>query len=161
MTVKRQYFRLGKVTEVSQKWWNENQQDLAPVSGNTLTLGETYLVKIHVGTDAARQQVALESYLASGLKLINPRFLTEATAVGYDQGYNWPFYHQELRADRFFASATRVDQKTWGDGKEHEITYVVRAQVPGTFMEPPVSVYPMYQPEVEAHTAFRELVIEE
>jgi len=155
VTVKRQYFKLGKVVE-GENYWSRPERDLAPLSGNTFTLGETYLVKITVDFDQEHREVALESYLPAGLRVLNTRFLTEADQVGEDQ-WNWPFSYQEFRPDRFFASARYYSEYNGAQ----EVTYYVRATTPGTFLEPPVSVYPMYRPEVEAHTAFREIVVQE
>ncbi|MGE3278482.1 MAG: alpha-2-macroglobulin [Candidatus Altimarinota bacterium] len=152
--VQRQYFRLGEVKETDEDWWTRQERDLAPVSGGKFKVGETYLVKITTHFVDPQRMVALESYLPAGFMLLNPRFQTQQTQVGEDQ-WNWPFYHQELRSDRFFASADYL-----GD-QEQETTYYVRAIVPGEFLEPPVSVFPMYRPEIEGHTEFRRIVIEE
>jgi len=152
--VQRQYFSLGQVKETDEGWWNRQERDLAPVSGGTFKVGETYLVKVTTDFVDPQRMVALESYLPAGFMLLNPRFQTQQTQVGEDQ-WNWPFYHQELRADRFFASADYLGNQPY------ETTYYVRAIVPGEFLEPPVSVFPMYRPEIEGHTEFRRIIIEE
>lgn len=154
--VTRQYYKLGAVKETDNGWWKQQERDLAPVSGTTFKLGETYLVKVKVDFDKPQRQIALESFLPAGFKLINTRFLTEQTQVGEDR-WNWPFYHEEFRSDRYFASAEYV-----GDyDREVELSYYVRPIVAGEFLEPPVSVYPMYRPDVEGHTEFRKVTIEE
>lgn len=155
--VTRQYYKLGAVKETDNGWWKQQERDLAPVSGAQFKLGETYLVKVKVDFDKPQRQVALESYLPAGFKLINTRFLTEQTQVGEDR-WNWPFYHEEFRADRYFASAEYIDNY-YRD--EVELSYYVRPIVAGEFLEPPVSVYPMYRPEVEGHTEFRKVTISE
>ena len=155
--VTRQYYKLGAVKETDNGWWKQQERDLAPVSGASFKLGETYLVKVKVDFDKPQRQVALESFLPASFKLINTRFLTEQTQVGEDQ-WNWPFYHEEFRADRYFASAEYVDNY-YRD--EVELSYYVRPIVAGEFLEPPVSVYPMYRPDVEGHTEFRRVTIEE
>jgi|CXWL01.1.fsa_nt_gi uncharacterized protein YfaS (alpha-2-macroglobulin family) len=156
VTVKRQYFKMGKVKETDNGWWKQSERDLAAVSGNSFKLGETYLVRLTVHFDQAQHQIALESYLPAGLKLVNTAFLTEQTQVNEDR-WNWPFDHQEFRADRFFASAKQF----YTGNEDVTIDYYVRANIAGTFQEPPVSVYPMYRPEIEGHTAFGKIVIEE
>jgi uncharacterized protein YfaS (alpha-2-macroglobulin family) len=154
VTVDRQYFRMGEVKETENDWWNQMERDLAPVTNGTFKVGETYMVKVTTDFVDPQRMVALESYLPAGFRLLNPAFKTDQTQVGANQ-WNWPFYHQELRSDRFFASADYVD-----NGKD-TVTYYVRAIVPGEFLEPPVSVFPMYRPEIEGHTEFRKIVIEE
>ncbi|MDF2379161.1 MAG: MG2 domain-containing protein [Candidatus Gracilibacteria bacterium] len=154
VTVSRQYHQLGMVKEEEGDWWTREARDLAPISGTTFTLGETYLVKVKVSYDDQHRELALESFLPAGFRLLNPRFKTDQAQVGEDQ-WSWPYNYRERRADRFFASAR------YGYDTDQEVTYYVRAEIPGTFLEPPVSVYPMYRPEIEAHTEFRKVTIKE
>lgn len=153
--VSRQYFKLGEIKEdEDDNWWTRAERDLAPVSSSSFTLGETYMVKIKIDYEREHRELALESYLPAGFRLLNPRFNTDQTQVGEDL-WSWPYNYRERRSDRFFASAR------YAYDTEQELTYFVRAEIPGTFLEPPVSAYPMYHPEVEGHTAFRTITVKE
>ncbi len=151
-TVSREIFAV-EMDDEKENYWDKNIKEIE-VDQNILKIGETYLVKLKIKFDSDQRDVAIEDYLPGGIKVLNSIFKTNSSAV--DDRRNWwsAFNHVEYKKDQVFATASRV--RKW---QEYEFRYFITPTVEGEFTNPPVSVYPMYNPEVSAHTGYSELKI--
>jgi len=122
------------------------------IENNTLTVGENYMVKIIIEADEDQRDIALESYLPGGIKVLHSKFKTDGSDA--DEEKNWVFRYNEYKKDVVFASAKHINED-----REYEFTYFITPMIEGNFILPPVSVYPMYDPSVEGHTGYEELKI--
>jgi uncharacterized protein YfaS (alpha-2-macroglobulin family) len=76
--------------------------------------------------------------------VINSRFKTESSALDNVMAYN--FGYVEYRPDRVMANASYV----WSASKEVSFEYYFRAEFAGSYLQPPVVGYLMYEPEIRA-----------
>ncbi len=130
----------------------------AAVSGNDLTLGKVYTMRVVFYSSKDRTYFALRAPLPSGAEPIDGSLVTsqvvkppadkssEDTDVAAldeapDKGYTSRIYDSEVR---FF-----FDQLDRG---RHDVSFLFRATTPGVFPTPPVQAELMYQPEVFGRT---------
>jgi uncharacterized protein YfaS (alpha-2-macroglobulin family) len=87
--------------------------------------------------------------------VINSRFKTESSAIreAGDMAYN--FNYVEYRPDRVMANASYV----WSGNKEIAFEYYFRAEFEGSYVQPPIVGYLMYEPEVRSSGEFREVEV--
>lgn len=156
------------LVENSRGFWIEREvsafgETVTPLSwDDNLELGQNYQVKLKVVTAKPHRQVLVEDPIPSGTEIVNfdldnaDQTLNNAESnKGCDWGWCRPLVqHKEYRDDRarFF-----IDYLPAGT---HEITYVLRPRLSGTFEWLPAKVEEMYAPEVAANTPGRSVVIE-
>jgi uncharacterized protein YfaS (alpha-2-macroglobulin family) len=76
--------------------------------------------------------------------VINSRFKTESSALDNDMAYT--FNYVEYRPDVVMANASYV----WSGSEEVAFEYYFKAEFEGSYLQPPVVGYLMYEPEVRA-----------
>ena len=135
-----------------KNWYADNIKEV-DIDQNKLKIGETYMVKLEMEFDKSARDVSIEDHLPAGVKVLNPRFKTVSSDTD-EMGYMWPFNHIEYKKNMVFATANRINS-----GKKYEFKYFITPTIEGVFTMPPVSVFPMYQPSIEAHTGYSELTI--
>ncbi|URA09198.1 alpha-2-macroglobulin family protein [Thermospira aquatica] len=119
-----------------------------PVS--VFTRGKDYLVKIEVAVSQPRYMVVLEDHLPAGAEAVNLSFVTEAgnpnaartgtKRAGYDFWWSG-FSHKEIYKDRVIYAADVLYPGTY------TLTYLLRANLMGTFALPGCHIEEMYAPE--------------
>ncbi|MFP4500430.1 MAG: alpha-2-macroglobulin family protein [Candidatus Hydrogenedentota bacterium] len=112
-----------------------------PVAANDLVQGERYVVTLEIEAAYECENVVVDSPLAAGLEIENPR-LTSDTLADLDATDDALPTHLEVRDTRYIAAFNRLD-----NGK-HTLHYAVRAVTPGTFARPGVRVECMYVPSI-------------
>ncbi len=132
-------------------------------SKDALSLGELYKVTISVISPVDRTNVVLHDAVPSGFKILDENLATESAVKGeyisevrmkHMKAAGWKtFEHTEYHKDKVLAFATHLKKG------EHLFTYVVRAQVPGTFVMAPAKAFMMYHPEVSGSTNLMSVTI--
>jgi uncharacterized protein YfaS (alpha-2-macroglobulin family) len=126
---------------------------LDPKSGAELTqfaVGQLVQVEVRVQTSDTRAYVAVVDPLPAGVEPVQTRLATEVAGAPSD---HWHWDHTELRDDRALAFLDRM-----GPGL-HRFRYLVRATSAGRFLVPAPQVEAMYEPELRALGAVRELQV--
>jgi len=110
--------------------------------------GARVRVEVEMVAPSKRRHVALRDPLAAGVVPVRSSIATSESIRGDEEGsgsvsrgYGDWFDHQNLRSERAEAFARSVEAGVYS------YTYVVRADVPGEFVVPPVRVEQLYHPE--------------
>ena len=159
---------LEKVTAVSrgitvERWYTKGDDD-TPIT--RARVGDIITVHLQVIASRGLSYFMLEDPLPAGVEPLDVRLLTttrqakgpEVKREGMPAWWRWWYWqpsHSELRDDRagFF--------QTWLSPGTYEITYQVRASIPGTFVVGPATASQMYAPEVYGRTTATTFVVEE
>ncbi|MEM7180633.1 MAG: carboxypeptidase regulatory-like domain-containing protein [Spirochaetota bacterium] len=134
LRVEREFFRVKRVLDI------ENQEYLVPQkmrAGETLKVGEEVMVRLHVRAEKSLENVALESFLPSGFEVSRQNAYGEGSGAAYSRKEKWD--------DRmlFFFTEMAKDSK-------YEISYLMRAELPGNFYVKPAKAECMYEPSLRA-----------
>ncbi len=126
---------------------------LDPDTGNPVsvfTRGKDYLVKIEIVVPQTRYMVVLEDQLPAGAEAVNLSFATETGNPNAEKtetkkdgyGFWWSgFSHKEIYKDRVIYAADVLYPGTY------TLTYLIRANLIGTFSLPGCHIEEMYNPE--------------
>lgn len=148
-----------------ERWYTKGNDD-APIT--RARVGDIVTVHLRVIAPRGLTYFMLEDALPAGVEPLDVRLLTttqqakgpevEIKGEGMPAWWRWWYWqptHSELRDDRagFF--------QTWLSAGTYEITYQVRASIPGIFVVGPATASQMYEPEVFGHTATTTFVVEE
>jgi uncharacterized protein YfaS (alpha-2-macroglobulin family) len=101
---------------------------------NTLSLGEEIEVKLNLFADDDYEHIIVEDPLPSGCEVMREQ----------SEYYYWEYWYsrKEIRDTKMVFFATDLKK-----GK-NEITYVMRAEIPGEYHILPARAYGMYIPEI-------------
>ncbi len=161
---------LEKVTALSrgitvERWYTKGDDD-TPIT--RARVGDIVTVHLRVIAPRGLTYFMLEDPLPAGVEPLDVRLLTttqqakgpevEKKAEGKPAWWRWWYWqptHSELRDDRagFF--------QTWLSPGTYEITYQVRASIPGTFVVGPATASQMYAPEVFGRTGTTMFIVED
>lgn len=159
---------LDKVTALSrgitvERWYTKGDDD-TPIT--RARVGDIITVHVRVIASRGLSYFMLEDPLPAGVEPLDVRLLTTTQQAkgpsvekrGMPRWWYWWYWqptHSELRDDRagFF--------QTWLSPGTYEITYQVRASIPGTFVVGPATASQMYAPEVYGRTSATTFVVEE
>jgi len=92
--------------------------------------------------------LVIEDYLPSGFEVVQSKFKTESIAVGQAAKNQWAWNHIENKPNVVMAHTKRIYNN------ELKYEYYFRPKFTGTFTQPPVTAYFMYQPDIRAHSTF-------
>jgi len=149
--VERQYFILEKVQRKGEYIYERR-----PYTG-TVKSGQELLVKVRVTPESRSEYVMVEDPLPAGCEVI-----TDASGYvipgenGYSDeenrryrwaGWNWWYADRDVRDEKVTFFATTMD------ARPVEFTYLIRAQIPGTYSVMPTTGALMYYPEVRGNSA--------
>ncbi len=120
------------------------------------------LVRVVVGVSSLKQRnwVAVEDHLPAGFEAVNTKLATSQQAsrsygsnrYGYRYGYRYGWTHTELHDDRVLGFADRMNGRL-------ELTYLVRATLPGSFSALPARAEEMYAPATNGRSAARKVTV--
>ena len=130
--------------------------------GGIVKSGENIFVKTLVKCDEANMDYfILEDMLPSGFEPVKDERYFEIEGeknYSYDDSYSnswrWFYSDKEYRDDKvsFFVTNTK---------EEMEFTYILKAQIPGTYSAMPSNGALMYYPEVNSHGNINHIVVED
>jgi uncharacterized protein YfaS (alpha-2-macroglobulin family) len=102
--------------------------------------------------EKARRNLTIEDYLPGSFRVINSNFRTESSSVdNVDMARRWDYI--EYKPDVVMANTSYV----WG--KETIFEYYFRPEFEGTYLQPPVTGYLMYDPIIRSSGRFREVEV--
>ncbi|MDH5492942.1 MAG: hypothetical protein OEY14_13390, partial [Myxococcales bacterium] len=115
-------------------------------------VGQLLRVRLTLGSDVARQQIALTDRLPAGLEAVDSSLESRARAatLSHDGIWTWQELHDERVA--FFADSI-------GPGVYHA-EYLARASRSGEFVHPAPAAEAMYDPEIHARGEIGRLLVD-
>ena len=156
ITVQRQYC---KPVPASETQGVENTAPCVPF--DTIRPGDLIQVRLTVVAPQTRYFLILEDPYPAGMEPVDLTLLTEQQTLpefeeAEGKGLFWGgslFDHQELRDDRAVFSAQALGAGTY------QVSYYLRAAIPGTYNVLPAQVSEMYFPEVWGRTAGEQIQV--
>ena len=155
--VEKEYFKLEKYTK-----YNDNKIIYRKhYFDGTVKSGDEILVKVRVtGKENAMQYFMLEDPIPAGCEVVKDDWAykidDEKDYSGYDYyWWRWWYADKDIRDNRVSFFATYL----WGD--TYEFSYILRAQIPGSYNVIPATGMLMYYPEVRGSSEELRLVIED
>lgn len=159
----------SKGMEISKKIYSLHGKDskgnfILKEEKGTLKRGTSYLVKLSIETNQARNFVMIQDFIPSNAEVVNTNFKTESSEYSeYDDNdgnqeseYWWldsPTY-TEYRDDKVLFS------KDYMDSGEYEFTYLLRPLSKGKSVMPAAKVFMMYDTTVYGNTETNYLKVE-
>lgn len=147
--------------EVQAKGITRTYERLA--GGDKIKVGDLVKVTLEFSTTERDSYLALVDPLPAGFVAINSELASEEPVKVDDQNWEWtgegewiaPFSpnHSEMRQDRV------VVYRDYNWKGTYRYTYVARAVMVGTFVVPPASLEPMYEPESALYSTGQTLEI--
>lgn len=147
--IEREYYELKKVFDPMKKIYTYQKSEFS----GTITSGSEILVKIKVyPKDPLNEYFMLEDPIPAGCVFIKEDW---AYPIEGESGYhnrskglwNWWYSDMDIRDNKIvFFAASMVQQ-------EYEFSYLLRAQIPGTFNIMPAKGMLMYYPEYSGSSA--------
>ena len=128
----------------------------APRDDGAYNIGDVVEVSLGLTIDDEIWYLLIEDPIPAGFEALNERLNATSYTLGYSSGYwwrNWGYNRKDVRDDRvdFFITHGYSGQRT--------LTYLMRATVPGTFSVLPGQAYPMYDDDVWARSASRQVKV--
>jgi len=141
----------GAGLSVSREYLNEAGEEL---DGN-VQLGDIVYIRVRLQSKVGRplKNVALVDRLPAGLEIENPNLTHDIRPTWASNHNAWQTDHMNMRDDRLEAFGTI------GQGRTVELVYATRATLTGKFHAPSIEAEGMYDPEIWARAAHRELEI--
>ncbi len=154
-TVTRDYYVLERVQR-GDVWVYQKE----PFTG-TVHSGQEMLVKVHIRPDSVREYFLLEDPLPAGCEVVQDvsGYTIEGEAEyqparnGADKVWNWWYSSRDVRDEKIAFFAQRLE------AREYEFSYILRAQIPGTFSVMPSIGMLNYYPEVRGNSAAEQMMI--
>ncbi len=155
--------RLTRTYEKLEPVWNDEEKRYtyrrAPLARagtlSPVTVGDLVLVTVTVKPDRdGARYVLVSDPLPAGTRALDERSLAISGLTGGDDEDAWNYWYagRELRDDRVDLYATYLSG--W-----QKMTYVLRAETPGTFTALPTHAFLMYDPDVEGYGPAATLVV--
>lgn len=159
--VKREYWMLERVRDGKKYIYKKR-----PFNG-TVKSGEELFVKVTVVPNSGYDYFMLEDPLPAGCEVITEtsgyEILGENGYGGNDGGggyrpwrpiWNWLYADRDVRDEKVSFFSTRIE------GREYEFSYILRAQIPGSYAVMPAVGALMYYPEVRGNSGVVNVKIE-
>lgn len=156
--VSREYFTLVKERRDDAYVYSKR-----PFNG-TVKTGEEIFVRVHITPDARYTYFMLEDPLPAGCEVVTktdgytiagePEYDEKANANrSYLEAWYWWYSYREVRDEKiaFFADVLLP--------KQYDFSYILRAQIPGTYAVMPSVASLMYYPEVRGNGSMTALTI--
>ncbi|NOS85735.1 MAG: hypothetical protein HOP31_11390 [Ignavibacteria bacterium] len=141
--IEREYYELKKVFDAKKKIYTYQKSEFK----GTITSGSELLVKVKVyPKDPQNEYFMLEDPIPAGCEFIKEDWAypieNENSYQGRSRGlWNWWYSDMDIRDNRIvFFAASMVQQ-------EYEFSYLLRAQIPGTYNVMPSRGMLMYYPD--------------
>ncbi|OHD69206.1 MAG: hypothetical protein A2W19_06365 [Spirochaetes bacterium RBG_16_49_21] len=131
IVISRRFAALSRVRDT------HNNEYLVPQSladKKAIQVGEELLVKVKFSAQDDFQYLVLEDYLPSGFEVVR---------MDAYEGYA-PYVHVERRDNRMVYFFTDLRKN-----EAYEVAYIIRAELPGSFMVKPSRMECMYEPTVQ------------
>ncbi len=156
--VEREYYRLER-TEKKGRIMYEKKKIEGP-----LPSGAEILVKLKVTPENDVEYVMVEDPLPAGCEVITDTDGYEIIgedAYSYNDGYRYGYYWNYWYADRDVRDEKITFFATQMENRTREMTYIMRAQIPGNYGVMPATAMLMYYPEVRGNSGARDLKIQD
>jgi len=159
ITVERDYLALKPVFDEDGKVIYKK----TPIEETSLTSGTDVLVKVKINSKEDLEYVLIEDPIPAGFEFIRDKsgYLIEGEEAYSGGNYYRSYFrwmnqaHTEYRDNRYAIVLTRLNSG------EYEYSYIMKAQIPGTFEVNPAVVQLMYYPEKRGFSDFEEIEVEE
>ena len=102
------------------------------------------MVRLHVRAEKPLENVALESFLPSGFEVSRENAYGEGSGGSYSRKEKWD--------DRMLFFFTGMAKNT-----RYEVSYLMRAELPGNFYVKPAKAECMYEPSLRAWSKQQQL----
>ena len=158
-TVEREYFRLERVKRKG-RYMYEKKKITGPLQS-----GEEIFVRLRVTPESSYEYVMVEDPLPAGCEVITD---TEGYEIvgedeysynedSYYRGWHWNYWYadREVRDEKITFFATYMSTGT------REMTYIMRAQIPGTYGVMPAVAALMYYPEVRGNSGAIRIAVQD
>ncbi len=129
-----------------------------PVTGNTLSIGATYRMKVHLSSSRDRTFLALRVPLPSGAEILDTSFVTTGRVPGLPDAEEGNPWWRPLPVKEILDNEVRYVWDSFPKGKE-SLEFLFRATSRGVFPTPPATAECMYEPEVFGRDEGKILVI--
>ncbi|AWV90050.1 alpha-2-macroglobulin family protein [Bradymonas sediminis] len=141
----------GAGLSVSREYLNEAGEEL----DGKVQLGDLVYVRVRLKSKVSRtlENIALVDRLPAGLEIENPNLGHDIRPHWASSHNPWQTDHMNVRDDRLEAFGTIHGAQTV------ELVYATRATLTGKFHAPSIEAEGMYDPEIWARAAYRELTI--
>ncbi|MHC4608216.1 MAG: alpha-2-macroglobulin family protein, partial [Planctomycetota bacterium] len=139
LQVEREYFRVV---------YDGKERLLEAIGeGDAVKSGDEVQVKLHIKADRIYRYLVVEDPMPAGFEAVRE----------YYQGWRWHWWysHKEFRDEKVAVAVTYLPRG------EREVTYVMRAEMPGEFRVLPTLVWNMYRPEEGGNSAGFSIRVEE
>jgi hypothetical protein len=134
VSARRDIFFLNRVRDMKQQEYLVPQ----PVEEkSTVVTGDELLVRVRFTAQEDFGFMVLEDYLPSGFEVV------KESAYNGEQ----PWSHMERRDNRMVFFFTGVRK-----GREYEVAYIIRAELPGSFIMRPARIGCMYEESIQGWT---------
>jgi uncharacterized protein YfaS (alpha-2-macroglobulin family) len=164
-TVEREYFKLIKSIDGAGHLTYKKEK----LDEKNIKSGDDIMVKCKVIAKSAKDFVLIEDPIPAGCEFIRNtagyQINGESEYNGHEDDYNnraWGYWnwnrwyaHREYRDSKLAMTITSLPSGTY------EYSYLLKAQIPGTFKVTPAVAQLMYYPEVRGFSEFSEMTIKE
>jgi len=157
LTVERDYFSISP----QQKETGEITYSKKPIAEANLLSGSEVLVKVKIASEKDLDYVLIEDPIPAGFEFIRDKSGYNIEGEEAYQGGNYyrSYFrwmnqaHTEYRDNRYAIVLTKLYKGVY------EYSYIIKAQIPGTFEVNPAVVQLMYYPEKRGFSDFEEISI--
>jgi len=158
--VERKYFKLEEQQDRDGKLTYRK----VPLKKAEILSGDDLLVKVRIKVKSEQEYLLMEDPIPAGCEFIRD---TDSYIIKGEEDYNgsterwgWGYWdrwytHSEYRDNRYALTVTKLNKG------EFEYSYLLKAQIPGTYNLSPAVTQLMYYPEVRGFSEFTELKIGE
>ncbi|MDW7695455.1 alpha-2-macroglobulin family protein [Flammeovirgaceae bacterium SG7u.111] len=154
--VERSYFKLEAEEAKGKLMYNKKA-----LKGEAVKSGDLVLVKVKIKSKTEKEYLLIEDPIPAGCEFVQDRtgynIKGEEGEEEEHHHWGWSFWytHKEYRDNRYASTVTKLKPG------EYEYTYLLRAQIPGTYKVSPAVTQLMYYPEQRGFSEFFELKITE
>ena len=122
------------------------------IETNNFEKSKTYKVKITVKSENPdiRNQLILQDYLASTMKVMNSKFLTVSSNLKTNDDWTW---------NNVQKNANMIQASTYTDDKELVFEYYFQPWFTWTFIAPPAIIKELYNPDRNANSSYKILQV--
>ena len=138
-----------------RRFFTPNGEEIS-LNDGSIQLGDLIHIQIEIVNKSNEhiQNIALVDRIPAGWEIENPRLGRGQSLEWYDEEDRWTTDYMNLRDDRLelFGNLNPRERRSW--------VYAVRAVTSGEFTLPPVEAEAMYDPQIWARQAGKNVVIQ-